>query len=162
MAESYIQLPADGSGKKVRSSSAGAENIHTQYVLLDTTAGNALVTAVISNTVTALGTFTASAMVTNLVTAIGISVSGSVLTTSTGSATTTTVLTAETSRKAGSIFNDSSQNVYVKFGTGAATNDFTLRLLASGYYEFPQPIYNGAVAAIQATANGTIRVTENI
>lgn len=59
------------------------------------------------------------------------------------------------------VFNDSNVAMYIAFGAAAAsTTNFTVKIAAGGYYEFPIPIYNGACTAIwDATATGAARVT---
>ena len=57
------------------------------------------------------------------------------------------------------IYNDSTQVLYVKYGATASSSSYTVQIAASGYYEFPQPVYSGAVDGIWASANGNARLT---
>lgn len=57
------------------------------------------------------------------------------------------------------IYNDSTQVLYVKFGATATTSSYTVQIAANGYYEFPQPVYAGQVDGIWASANGNARLT---
>ena len=57
------------------------------------------------------------------------------------------------------IFNDSTQVLYVKFGATASSSSYTVQLAAGAYYEFPQPAYSGNVDGIWASANGNARLT---
>jgi hypothetical protein len=50
--------------------------------------------------------------------------------------------------------------LFLKFGTTASATSFTVKIPASGYYEFPQPLYTGAVDGIWDAANGNARLTE--
>ena len=56
------------------------------------------------------------------------------------------------------IFNDSTQVLYVKFGATASATSYTVQIAAGGYYEFPQPLYLGNVDGIWASANGNARL----
>lgn len=77
------------------------------------------------------------------------------------SATSVTVLAANSARRGAIIYNDSSAVLYLKFGSGAAsTSSYTVQIAAGGYYEFPSPVYTGACTGIWAAANGNARVTE--
>jgi len=76
-----------------------------------------------------------------------------------GSATSVTLLSANNSRKGGSIYNDSSAILYVKFGTTASTTDFKVALAAGSYYEIPAG-YVGRIDGIWASATGSARVAE--
>ena len=66
---------------------------------------------------------------------------------------------ASGSPKARTVYNDSTQVLYLKFGATASTTSYTVQLAASAYYEFPQPCYGGIVDGIWASANGNARVT---
>lgn len=61
--------------------------------------------------------------------------------------------------QARTIFNDSTQVLYVKFGATASTSSYTVQIPGGGYYEFPQPLYGGQVDGIWASANGNARLT---
>lgn len=76
-----------------------------------------------------------------------------------GSASSVTVLAANSARVGGSIYNDSSAIVYLKFGATASTTSFTVKLAADTYYEIPGG-YTGIIDGIWASATGSARVTE--
>jgi hypothetical protein len=87
---------------------------------------------------------------------------------STGSQTTVassgssgTVLAANAARIGATVFNDSTQVLYLLLSTGgtATTSSYTVQVGASGYYEVPG-FYTGALIGIWASANGNARVTE--
>jgi len=82
------------------------------------------------------------------------------LTNVSGSASSVSLLASNTSARARTAFNDSTATLHLKFGTTASTTSFTVAIPPNGYYEFPQPIYNGAVDGIWDAANGAVRLTE--
>lgn len=75
------------------------------------------------------------------------------------SATNVTLFAAAGTANARTIYNDSTQVLYVKFGATASTSSYTVQLAAGAYYEFPQPLYAGQVDGIWASANGNARLT---
>lgn len=76
------------------------------------------------------------------------------------SATSVSLLSSNAAARARMCFNDSTAILYLKFGTTASTTSYTVQIPPSGYYEFPQPLYKGAVDGIWASANGSARLTE--
>ena len=76
------------------------------------------------------------------------------------SASSVTLIASNASRKRFMIFNDSTENLYVKFGATASTSSFTVKILPDGYYEAPSPCYTGVVDGIWSSANGSARTTE--
>ena len=82
----------------------------------------------------------------------------------------TVLLAANKNRKIATVFNDSSAILYLKFGSGASTTSFTVRLAAYSYYEVPVGMsamingtarpYNGQINGYWAAATGNARVTE--
>jgi hypothetical protein len=76
------------------------------------------------------------------------------------SASSVTLKASNASRMGLIIFNDSTAALYVKFGETASTTDFTVKILAGGYFELPFPCYTGKVDGIWAAANGYAYVTE--
>lgn len=76
------------------------------------------------------------------------------------SASSVSILSSNSSRRVATLFNDSTQLLYLKFGTTASSTSYTVQIAAGAYYEFPQPCYTGAVDGIWASANGNARVTE--
>lgn len=77
------------------------------------------------------------------------------------SASSTTLASSSGTRKGMTIFNDSTQVLYVKLGATASTSSYTVRLESHGYWEMPtgEGIYTGAVDGIWASANGNALVT---
>ena len=76
------------------------------------------------------------------------------------SATNVTLFAANEQDNGRTVFNDSTAVLYLKFGATASTSDYTVQIAAGGYYEFPgQPLYDGQVDALWASANGNARLT---
>lgn len=75
------------------------------------------------------------------------------------SVTSVTLIASNTSRKGATVHNDSTALLYIKFGSAAATNSFTVRVAAQGYYEVPFG-YSGIITGVWASATGNARVTE--
>lgn len=76
------------------------------------------------------------------------------------SASNVTLQASNTSRIGLTIFNDSAQSLFVKYGATASSSSFTVKILAGGYWEMPQPIYTGIVDGIWVAADGSARMTE--
>ena len=68
---------------------------------------------------------------------------------------------AQTKRVNLSIYNASTQVLYMKLGSGAKSTDFTLMMVSSGFYELPRPVYNGQITGVWPSANGFAYVSEN-
>jgi len=71
----------------------------------------------------------------------------------------TTLLAANNSRDGAMIYNDSLSYCYVKFGTGASSTSFTVRLTPQSYYEVPYG-YRGQINGYWSSAIGNARITE--
>lgn len=81
------------------------------------------------------------------------------------SVATTTISSANSSRKHLSVYNDSAlANMFLKLGSGASTSSFTVRLAPGALYEVPVgqhgSLYTGIVTAVWSVASGNARVTE--
>lgn len=81
----------------------------------------------------------------------------------TSSTSSVTIRAANDSRKGLTVYNDSTSVLYLKKGSTASSTDFFVKLAASGgFYEFPQePIWEGIVTGIWASANGFAYVSED-
>lgn len=77
-----------------------------------------------------------------------------------GSASSVTILAANTARRGASIWNDSSAILYLDLtgGTASATS-CSVKLIADAFYEVPFG-YTGLITGIWASATGAARVTE--
>jgi hypothetical protein len=87
-------------------------------------------------------------------------VSSATLSNVSGSASSVSLLASNSSRKGATIFNDSSADLYVKYGATASTSSFTVKIAAAGYWEMPWPVYTGAIDGIWGSATGAARITE--
>ncbi len=90
---------------------------------------------------------------------------GAVATTATlanvsGATSSTSIFASNGSAKARQVTNDSTASLYLKFGTTASATSYTVLIPPQGYYEFPLPVYTGAVDGIWTAANGAARTTE--
>lgn len=89
----------------------------------------------------------------------GGSASTSTLSNVAGSATSVTLLASNTARLGGSIYNDSTAILYVKFGTPASTTSFNVEMYSNDYFEIPFN-YSGIITGIWISATGAARVME--
>lgn len=76
------------------------------------------------------------------------------------STSSTALFASNPAARSRNVYNDSTAVLYLKFGTGASSTSYTVQLPAAWNYEFPQPLYTGAVEGAWASANGNARVTE--
>jgi hypothetical protein len=74
------------------------------------------------------------------------------------SASNVTILSAAATRRQAILYNDSTQDCYVKFGTTASATSFTYYMPSLATIEIEK--YNGRIDAIWVSANGNMRVTE--
>lgn len=87
--------------------------------------------------------------------------SGAAVTRVDDSAASVQLLAANGDRRGCALYNDSDEIAYVKFGVDAAADDFTIKMAADSYYEFPNPIYPGRVDCIWAAdGTGAMQITE--
>ncbi len=76
------------------------------------------------------------------------------------SASSVTVLASNANRRGATIFNDSTQVLYLSLAGGtASTTNYSVQIPAGGYYEVPFNITT-ILTGIWASANGNARVTE--
>lgn len=68
-----------------------------------------------------------------------------------------------TARRGLIIYNDSDTPMVIKYGAGASSASFTVRIAAFGYWEMPHPIFTGQVTGIWegSAPSGTGMVTES-
>lgn len=149
MAESYIQVAADSTGKKLQTfkNTIGADEVHTEAVALTDTSGAAITTLPVSIAATITTKETRSATGTTSQVA--------------DTASSTTLLASNANRLGAAIQNDSSAVLYLKCGTTASATDYTARLVQYAYYEVPFN-YTGRIDGIWATdpGDGAARITE--
>ncbi|SMF94606.1 hypothetical protein SAMN02949497_1927 [Methylomagnum ishizawai] len=77
------------------------------------------------------------------------------------SATSVVLVVANARRNRLIVVNDSASILYLKFGVGASSTSFSIRLYPNETYESPPSgVYTGRVDAIWSAVNGAARVTE--
>lgn len=77
-----------------------------------------------------------------------------------GSASSVTLLAANSSRRGCSVANDSAATLYLRCSSSAAsTASYTVKLVTDAYWESPFN-YTGAITGIWASATGAARITE--
>lgn len=77
------------------------------------------------------------------------------------SATNVTLLASNAARRMATIYNDSTQILYLKVGSATASStSYTTQLTPNAYYEVPFPVCTGIIDGIWASANGSARITE--
>lgn len=76
-------------------------------------------------------------------------------------ATSAQLLAANANRVGCVIHNDSTQDLYLKYGTTASATDYTVRIPAGLHWTMPFPAYTGRLDGIwAANASGSARITE--
>lgn len=84
-----------------------------------------------------------------------------VLTNVTASASSTTLLSANTNRRGAIFYNDADKAAYIKLGTTASTTSFSYKVLAGGTVELPRPVPDCRIDCIwDASPTGAMRITE--
>jgi hypothetical protein len=81
------------------------------------------------------------------------------VTTVASSATSVTILAENKRRVGATIYNDSNQSLYLKFGATASSSDFTVAVAGPAYYEVPFG-YNGRIDGVWASVHGHAHTTE--
>jgi hypothetical protein len=82
------------------------------------------------------------------------------LTSVASSATQVTLIGTNGDRRGLTIYNDSTQILYVAFASTVSTTSYTFQLGSQAYYEMPVPIMSGIITGLWAAANGAARITE--
>lgn len=78
-----------------------------------------------------------------------------------GSATSVTLLAANSNRRRVVVYNESTADLYVKFGATASATSYTTKLGAGDTYESPTDwIYTGVIDGIWSVATGAAQITE--
>lgn len=58
------------------------------------------------------------------------------------------------------VFNDSAADLYLKYGAGASSSSFTVKVPAFGFWEAPTPAFDGLITGVWSSASGAARCTE--
>lgn len=74
-------------------------------------------------------------------------------------ASSTTLASSSTSRRGMIVHNDSSQVLYLKYGTSASATSYAYKIEPGVHWHMPMPLYSGTVTGIAGAATGTWRVT---
>ncbi|MBD2416067.1 hypothetical protein H6G80_03140 [Nostoc sp. FACHB-87] len=85
--------------------------------------------------------------------------SSAVPTTVNASASSQSLLAANSNRRGATIWNNSTANLYIELGSTASLTAFTAKLLPGGYYETPFN-YIGAISGIWDAVNGNAQIRE--
>lgn len=76
-------------------------------------------------------------------------------------ATSAQLLAANPSRNSLVVTNTDANDLYLKYGAGASTTSFTVRIPMNAYWEMPRPVYTGLIHAIwSADGSGSAYYTE--
>ncbi len=87
--------------------------------------------------------------------------SSSNVTSVSASASSVTLLAANSLRKQAFFYNDSAlATLRLKLGATASSTSFTVLIQPGGFYEIPYPVYTGIVDGIWSVASGSARITE--
>ena len=76
----------------------------------------------------------------------------------TASASSVTLVSTDAARLGVTLFNDSSSDCYIKYGTTASATNYTYKMGAYDYFEIPTK-WRGRIDAIWDSATGAMRVT---
>lgn len=96
-----------------------------------------------------------------VVDSVATGLSSATLTNVASSAASVVLVAANARRRRLIVVNDSASILYLKFGAGASSTSFSLRLYPNETYESPPfGVYTGRVDAVWSAANGAARVTE--
>lgn len=76
------------------------------------------------------------------------------------SASVVQLLAANVNRMGVVIVNDSTANLFVIFGAGGSTTDYTYKLTAGAVLELPLVAFTGVIGGIWDSVNGNARITE--
>lgn len=81
----------------------------------------------------------------------------------TAATATTSLLNSNTARFGVVIHNDSTADLYVKYGGGATTTSYVYKVPAQGHLVLPepgQPLFTGQLTGVWAAAAGAANITE--
>lgn len=102
---------------------------------------------------------TANPLPVTLRDSVGQKAPSSAVTSVAASASSVTLLASNGARLGATVYNDSTSDLYIKFGATASTSSYTVALGSFDYYEVPFG-YTGVIDAIWISATGNARITE--
>ena len=70
------------------------------------------------------------------------------------------ILASNALRRGASIYNQSTNPLYIRLGSTVSATTYSLMIVSSGYYEVPNPAYTGIITGLWTAANGQAVVTE--
>lgn len=71
-----------------------------------------------------------------------------------------TLLAANTGRRGAVVHNAGTGNLFVKLGTGAATNSYTYKLVPQAHLELPPAVFTGLISGVWDATGGSAAITE--
>ena len=146
----------DGNLNAKRVSLASAPTI---YVIADIAAGESV--ALNSNvTLNPSPNFIGLVSIANNVSMIEVRPATPMVTLVSGMTTSPTLLLANVNRRGAYFYNDANVPLYLKYGSGASTNLFTVKIASSGFYEMPTPVYSGGIEGTWDSQAGSVKITE--
>jgi hypothetical protein len=118
-------------------------------------------TTVVGQAITNALWVTGAVTVTNVLTASMLKATTSSIAAVARTATSTTILAANTARNGASIYNDSNVNLFLRLSSGTASStSYSVKLGAQSYFEVPAD-YSGIITGIWASAGtGNALITE--
>jgi hypothetical protein len=84
----------------------------------------------------------------------------SVVTKVDASLSNTILLASNDDRKMVTFYNNSTASLFIKFGSLATVDSFSLKIGAGDYMEFPYPCFIGRIDGFWDAVNGSVMVTE--
>ena len=138
MANSEVQVQPDSTGKMIQTfaNMIGGQSVHAQGIVQVDTTRTPVPEAPVATT-SATNTQVAA------------------------SVTSVSLLASNSSRKTASVFNDSATaTLYLTYGATSATTAYKVQVSPGSYFEFPLPIYTGAVSGIWTAAVGNAVISE--
>lgn len=78
----------------------------------------------------------------------------------TGSTGSSVLSYSDDNRLRVSFFNHSSAALFLKFGDGASTTDFSVKLSSGSYYETVTPTHTGSITGMWDAAVGSVKITK--
>lgn len=84
----------------------------------------------------------------------------SVITSVSASEVTTTIVADNLLRKMVLIYNNSSNSLFLKLGSTASNDNFTVKMPPHSLFELPFPVYTGVITGIWDGISGSAKVTE--
>ncbi len=152
-----VAIPANTPGLIIM----GSDGTNSRYMVVDSSGRQVVVGAGTAGT-PATGVKTVQGITNGTPLNVAqITASTATLSNVTSAATSTSILSSNTSRRGFLVVNDANRPMYLKLGTTASTTSYTVLLVAGAFWEMPMPVYTGAITAIWGSdPTGSARITE--